>query len=350
MDYRSRLSGHQPVPSPSLLNPGFRQRHRCVKWLTLLAAFFIAPLVGGAFFGAALADFAGGVAGVAGVDGEEQKLTRVRVPKAAPNWDAPQKYYVTLLRMALEQGANGRPLPSIEDTLVMEQGRISYELSRGKNVDVYWMGSNIEREQKLRPIRIPLVRGLLGFRRIIIRKDMADDFAKVKNLQDLQRFTACQGLDWPDADILRASRLRVVQLAGYSNLFHALAGHRCDYLPRGYFETDSELKRFTPIHPELMLFKPLIIHYPFPMYFFTGSQNEYLAQWIETGLQRMISNGQLLEFITHHPYTSSAFPLQAAPNWVWIELPNPILSRQTDAGDRRYWFQQSDFQSDLRRD
>lgn len=323
MDSRfSRVLGQALAPDKHLLNTGCRRT--CLQLLFVLLVIAYPHLL--------LA--------------QEPVLTEVRVPKAAPNWVVPQDYYVSLLRQALLAGARGRLLPEIKETLEMEQGRISYELSKGQRLDIAWMGTDLEREKNLRAIHIPLVRGLLGFRRMIIRQDMAAKFVQVKNLQDLQRYSACQGLDWPDAEILRASGLRVVQLAGYRNLFHALAGRRCDYLPRGYYETDLELKQILPIHPELMLFEPLVIHYPFPMYFFTGRQNEYLAQWIEAGLEQMIDNGQLLATITNHPYTSSAFPLTASKNWVWINLPNPILSPGADADNSRYWFQQGDFQSD----
>lgn len=269
--------------------------------------------------------------------------TRIKVPRAPVEYAVAQDYFIGLTRLALQEGANGRPVPPVVETVQMEQGRIIHELNRGELVDIYWVGTNAEREQKLRAVRIPLVRGLLGFRRFIIRRDMAERFAQVKSLEQLRQYKACQGLDWPDTDVLRAAGLQVTELAGYGNLFRALVGRRCDYFPRGYFETASEMALHQPQHPELMVFEPLVLHYPFALYFFVGAQNEALAQWLELGLERMIDNGKLLAYMHEHPYTRAVLPLVSGTNWQWIFLPNPTLSPDTDFRNQRYWFRPEDF-------
>lgn len=269
--------------------------------------------------------------------------TPIKVPRAPVEYAVAQDYFMGLVRMALQDGANGRPVPPVVETVQMEQGRIIHELDRAALVDLYWVGTSAEREQKLRAVRIPLVRGLLGFRRFIIRRDMAGEFARVTSLEDLRQYRACQGLGWPDSDILRAAGLRVTELAGYGNLFRALVGRRCDYFPRGYFETSSEMALHQPQHPELMVFEPLVLHYPFALYFFVGVKNEALAQWLELGLERMIDNGKLLAYMHEHPYTREVLPLVSGADWQWIFLPNPTLPPDTDYRNKRYWFQPEDF-------
>lgn len=268
---------------------------------------------------------------------------QIKVPRAPVEYAVAQDYFIGLARLALQEGANGRPVPPVVETVQMEQGRIIHELDRAALVDLYWVGTSSEREQKLRAVRIPLARGLLGFRRFIIRRDMAEQFARVSSLEDLRQYRACQGLGWPDSDILRAAGLQVTELAGYGNLFRALVGHRCDYFPRGYFETASEMALHQPQHPELMVFEPLVLHYPFALYFFVGAKNEALAQWLELGLERMIDSGKLLAYMHEHPYTRDVLPLTSGPDWRWIFLPNPILSPDTDYRNARYWFRPEDF-------
>lgn len=154
----------------------------------------------------------------------------------------------------------------------MEQGRAAYELNRGALIDIFWMGTSIDREQQL-------------------------------------------------------------------------AGKRCDYFPRGYFEVDPELKSFGQRYPRLQHHNSLILYYLYAIYFFVSHKNEALAQWIEQGLEKMIDDGELLAHMKRYPLTSHVFPLQNAfAPWNIIQIPNPSLSADTDTTNPRYWFQPSDFE------
>ncbi len=264
--------------------------------------------------------------------------------------DVRHDYYIGLLQQALIKGANGREVPLLEQTSFMDQERAAYELNRGKLIDIYWMGTNISREQKLRAIRIPLERGLIGYRSFIIRADQHSDFdaiahaAASSRLGLLKRKVACQGLGWPDVDIMRAAGLHVITSPGFEELYKRLAAGRCDYFPRGYFEVESELNDRASEYPSLQHYPSLVLHYTFPIYFFVKKDNEALAQWIEQGLEKMIDTGELLAYMKNHPLTSHVFPLnKKSASQVVIDIPNPYLSADTDYSNARYWFQPADF-------
>ncbi|HEY7885071.1 MAG TPA: hypothetical protein VIC08_09015 [Cellvibrionaceae bacterium] len=268
----------------------------------------------------------------------------LKVPKSQQTEGVSQQYFVGLLQMALTEAADGRTVPQIQETAFMEQGRATYEVLRGELIDVFWMGANTEREKSLRAIKVPLTRGLVGFRRLIIHRDRYEQFAQVETLDDLKAFTACQGLSWPDTEILRHAGLRVRELAGGNEgLFRAVVAGRCDYYPRGYFEALSEIARYQPDYPEIMLLDSLVVHYPFAIYFFVSPENEALAEWIETGLERMIDNDKLLRFMTEQPLTQMAFPLQSGADWRWFPLVNPLLTDPVIGTQKRYWVQPTDF-------
>lgn len=270
----------------------------------------------------------------------------LNIPKPQADSQVAQDYYTQLLRLALMNGAAGREVPELRATSSMEQGRATYELNRGTMIDVYWMGTTIEREKKLRAIRIPLDRGLIGYRRFIIRADRQMEFDAVKNGADLKRLLACQGLDWPDVEIMRAARLRVTEVAVLEGLYQQVVAKRCDYFPRGYYEAVPELAQRKVSYPELIEHNGLVLHYPFAVYFFVRRDNEELAQWIERGLEQMIDTGDFLAYMKNHPLTSHVFPLNkiTAP-WHTVHIPNSFLPADTNHTNSRYWFQPSDFES-----
>lgn len=205
------------------------------------------------------------------------------------------------------------------------------------------MGTDRDKEQQLRAIRIPLERGLMGFRMLTIRQSQFDKFNQISSLQQLHKLTACQGLSWPDTKILQHAGLKVLTSPVYENLFKQVNAGRCDYFPRGLHEGQTELRERAALYPELVRYPNLMLHYPFAIYFFTGKQNETLAQWIEHGLEMMIADGELLAHMQQHPLTAHVFPLSQFRMQHWLELSNPGLSPDARYLDRRYWFVPADF-------
>ena len=273
----------------------------------------------------------------------QTKVRVIKVAAAKAEFAVAQDYFVTLLRLALEKGANGRTVPVIHDTQLMEQDLGVQEMIRGKKVDVYWMGTDQERERKLRPIRIPLDRGLIGHRRFIIHQRMQGAFDGIRDLQTLSGYSACQGVDWPDTKVLQGAGLKVREIISFERIFKEVATLRCEYFPRGYFEGYSEVTQRKETYPELMFYEKLILEYPFALYFFVNAKDEELARWIENGLEKMIDEGRLLEHMKTHPLTRNAFPLNKVKDVRWIHIDNPDMPAGTDYNNPRYWFQPDDF-------
>lgn len=268
----------------------------------------------------------------------------IKVAAAKPEFAIAQDYFVQLLRKALEAGANGRAVPTINETHLMEQDLGVQEMIRGKKVDVYWMGTDQERERKLRAIRIPLDRGLIGHRRFIIQQRMKGAFDGVADINALRSYSACQGVDWPDTKVLRNAGLNVREIISFERIFQEVATLHCEYFPRGYFEGYSEVEQRKATYPDLMFYENLVLNYPFALYFFVNAKDEELARWIELGLEKMIDSGEFLKYMEHHPLTRVAFPLNKVKNLRWINVENAGMPAGTDYKNPRYWFQPEDFQ------
>ena len=263
------------------------------------------------------------------------------IPDTSEAFRIPQSYFTGLLRKALVNGANGRPVPLLLEQPFVEQGRATSELLRGRLIDVYWMGTNKKRETELRAIPIPLSRGLLGFRRFAIHRDKIPVFDRIRTREDLISLRACQGSNWPDTAIMRASGLSVRELANIDTVYRYLANGTCDYFPRGHYEIEYELAERASLYPHLVVYDGLMLYYPFAMYFFVSHDNEELGKWIEQGLERMIDTGEFLAFMQQHPLTASSFPL-ARPNSRIIAIPNQEMEGRLDYKNQRYWFQLED--------
>jgi len=270
--------------------------------------------------------------------------TELKVPLPRSEYDISHQYYVGLLRLALQKAAKGRDTPRLVTTVKVEQADSIQALAQQKLIDVFWVGTDHNKEQQLRAIKIPLERGLMGFRKFTIVRSMKSQLDQVHELADLKKLRACVGTDWPDRAILEHAGLPILAVDHYEQLFAQLAAGACDYFPRGLHEGKAELSLRAAHYPQLVRYQDVMLHYPFAVYFFTSHDNEALAQWIEEGLEQLIRNGELLNYMQQHPLTRHVFPLSQYQAKSWITLENPIISDTNTMAMPRYWFLPVDFQ------
>lgn len=267
------------------------------------------------------------------------QATAVTVIRPQSEFDASHDYFVGLLQMALDLTQEEFGPEQVTFTRsVLQQGRALAELKHNTGqLDVYWAGTDSLREKELRPIRIPLIKGALGIRVAIIRKDRLNDFQQIHTLADLQHFSACQGTHWPDSDILENAGIRVLRNPVYEPMFAMVNAGRCDYFPRGIHEGFVEMKAREQQYPELMLYEGLLIQYRFPMYFFVAQSNKALAIRIEKGLRAAQANGQFDRYMQQHPTTAHLYPLASWIHRPSVHLPNPDLPDETPLQDKNLW-------------
>ena len=251
--------------------------------------------------------------------------------------DQRNHYYLGLLSMALEKTRDSHSdFVLAVSHLKMQQGRALNELERGANIDVVWSMSTQEREAKLLPIRIPLLKGLLGHRIFIIRKNDENRFLNISSTQQLKHLVAGQGHDWPDTRILRANGFPVMTSPSYEGLFDMLNHERFDYMPRGIQEPWNELATHKGLG--LMVEKSLLLKYRAPIYFFVNLKNKALAQRIEAGLNMAINDGSFDDYFYNCPSNKQVFKLAALEKRKVFELENPYLSVKTPIDDDRLWY------------
>lgn len=268
----------------------------------------------------------------------------LKIPKSRSTFDISHDYHLTLLNMALVQAAKGRVVPKFEILKTrMSQGRASIELMKGEMLDVYWLGSDKETNERLRAIKIPTTRSLIGYRKFLINRESLEAFEKVKSVEDLKKFAACQGAHWPDTKVLAAAQLPVTTSTIYEDLFKMLDAKRCDYFPRAYHDIKNELFNIKGLYPNLIQYDRILLHYPFAVYFYTNKSNEALARWIEEGLEELSEKGAIEALMVKHPLTAHVFPLKDETHTLYLPLHNFRLDPNTETTNRKFWFIPEDF-------
>ena len=251
----------------------------------------------------------------------------------------PQQGYVTaLLQLALARSGQAYALRRSE--LRMVQTRAMQEIATASgSVDVVWAMTSRAREAHLLPVRIPIDRGLIGWRVALIQARQPQLLRGVHRIAALARLSAGQMRDWPDSAILRANGLRLDTSSTYEGLFRQLAAGRIDYFPRSVIEAQSELASHAQL--PLALDAHLVIRYPAALYFFVGRHRPELARHIEIGLESMLADGSFAQLFQQH-FGRLADGLKLSHRYM-LELANPDLPEETPLARKALWYRQNHY-------
>jgi len=248
------------------------------------------------------------------------------------------EYRWKLLELALAHGQEGqepfRLLPYAED---ITQNR-GLSLLQSGEIDVVALGTNPAREASARPIRIDILRGIIGFRVFLIR---ASDQARITPMDDTTlRQQLIFGLerDWADLPIMLANGFKVETTSGYENLFAMLDAGHFDAFPRGLNEVYRDLAQYQKTYPRLALEQTKALYFPFPIYFCVNKNNTVLAQKIERGLTLASKDGSFRKLFTTY-YAEEITLMRKHPRHV-LRLANPNLPAGAAEPETAWWWKQ----------
>lgn len=247
-------------------------------------------------------------------------------------------YYWELLKSALDATASKwGPYTLAPSDVVANADRSQSMLEASKTISLLVRTTSVERETALRPILIPLDKGLTGYRLFLIQKPTQDRLKQVQSLDDLKAFSIGQGQGWVDTVILRNAGLKVEAGAGYPALFRMLQAGRFELFSRGVNEIGKEFEAGRQSNSELAIDKYLMLYYPLPRYYFFARtpDGERLAQRVEEGLRILKANGQFdRQYKVFKRQVLAG--LQLSGRRVF-RISNPTLSPQTPLAQSEYW-------------
>lgn len=240
--------------------------------------------------------------------------------------DPDNNYYVRLLKAALEHADGSFEVQSSKEFMV--QGRALREIGRGNEVDVSWSMTSPEREEILHAVPVPIDKGLIGWRVLLVRQPEPLQLQQ----RNKQQFRFVQGHDWPDTQILQHNGLRVETTAEFRSLFAMVSAGRVDAMPRSVLEFEDELQT---VASALFVAPDVLLYYPAVQYFFVAKEDHELAIALEQGLLRMLDNGSF-ERLFQQAFGTMLASL-SREHWQVIVLENPWFTLQDKANDPAFF-------------
>lgn len=186
---------------------------------------------------------------------------------------------------------------------MLSSSRAKFETERGRLINLHystgWEGEFLNEENIIK-IRHPILKGLLGMRSLVIRKEDIAKFEKVNSVQDLKRFRAGQGKSWYDVSILQNQGIQVVPSTVFQNLAPMLVAKRFEFLPLSILEAQAAVDSFEHPSRKIAISDDLALFYPLPIHLCISKSAPDLAQRLDVGVARTVADGSLEQLFSAH--------------------------------------------------
>jgi ABC-type amino acid transport substrate-binding protein len=246
------------------------------------------------------------------------------------------EYRWKLLELALAHTPDGSAAPQLTPYAEEVTQNRGIQLLQTGAIDVIALGTNAERESQMAPVKIDILRGIVGFRVFVIRASDQQRFASLDDLAMRQQLTFGLNGQWADVPVMRANGFTVETSTSYENLFNMLVAKRFDAFPRGLNEAARELEERKTSYPQLAVEQTKALYFPFPVYFWVKKDNKALAQRIERGLTLAMADGSFHKlFDTFHAKEIASL---AKEKRHVIRLSNPNLPPGNPEPDTHWWW------------
>lgn len=196
-----------------------------------------------------------------------------------------------------------------------------------------------EREESAIPIRLPIRKGLLSYKVLVINKDNLKMFDGVKSLADLRAYKLGVVYDWLTADIMHNNAFDVMSAPSFQGLFRMLNVGRFDYTILGVNEVFPILASLKDQNLNLTIAPNIALYIDTPSYIFVSNKSPRLAERISWGMEKMVGNGSFDKIFSqyHQPYIEEA----NLKGRTIISISNPelaLLETPPPYGRTELWF------------
>lgn len=214
-------------------------------------------------------------------------------------------YQIAALRLALEKTVPTHGPYAIKRIVESySTRRVRREVFAGKHLNVHvgpWRSQDPDNpfDRNIK-IEYSVMGGMLGYRKLLVRRDDLDKFARIRSDADLKRMVAGQGRDWAEVAIYRHNGYQVDDRANLSTLLPMLVSKRFDYLPMSVIEVDSVLELYPRLASKLAVVPGMLIQYDFPTVFYVSASRPDLAARLEQGMAKASKDGSLHALLDRH--------------------------------------------------
>jgi len=238
-------------------------------------------------------------------------------------------YIAELLVLALEK--SGIEFEHVPIKNLPSQKRTLLLLGEDNAIDLTWTVTNVKREEQALAVKIPLDKGLLGYRIPLIHKKNPELFKNKRHTTDIRKLHFGLRFDWPDLEIFKQNELSTFSFTTNSQAINLLKSSRIDAIPDGVLEVGSY-----EYPPELTYDKHVVLYYPSAVYFFVAKENQILHDALERGLNLSLKDGSWQKLFDKH--FSQVIKNVDLSKRTLIRLDNPLLPRTAPIDMPKYWF------------
>ena len=262
--------------------------------------------------------------------------TKVTYPAYETGTDSRFNDLIEILQTALEKTVpEFGPFALTPSRAKMNEQRYLAELKDGQMINIAWSSTSVEKESEFLPLRIPLRKGILGYRIALIAKEGQSKIDAAHGIEDLKKLTVGQGRGWGDVKLYKSNGISVTETE-YVNLFKMTNEGRIDMFPRGISEVFSEFGIYAKDNPNLAIEKNLLIYYPWPYYFFFNKNDIVLHHRIDVGIRKMMKDGSFDAIFKK--FNGKAIEQANFKGRRVIRITNFLLPKETPLGDASLWF------------
>ena len=251
--------------------------------------------------------------------------------------DSRDRYTLLILKAVLEASSAKYGAYELRTSpLGMERDRLLLEMHKGELVNLSAQITSAEWERKLIPIRIPIDKGLSGYRISLINGGRQAQFSEIGTLAQLKQLTLGAGRQWSSTAVFEGAGFKVAQGNSTAGLHSMLAADRFQHFPRGIEEALFEQAAYAPAFPALAIERSLAIYFPLPRYFFVAPGHERLALRLDYGLHLLIADGRFDQIF--HGFYDEMIDKVGLRKRRLFKLDNPLLSPETPLANKAYWY------------
>lgn len=218
----------------------------------------------------------------------------------------------------------------------MMRNRAQAALHTGTLINVYFSPASENLNKNTIPIKIPIRRGILSYRLLLIHQADIPLFAKVKTAEDLKKLTAGLQNEWITTAIMADAGFKIRRAQTYDGLFLMLENRRFHYIPRGIHEIYDELAVRKAVAPDVVVEPNLALYMIMPTYTYVSPAEPRLARRLEAGLTKMVENGDLEALFNRH-YADDIAKAKLSGRTI-IEINNPSFNDYSLLENKKLWF------------
>ncbi len=257
-------------------------------------------------------------------------------PKPTTQHPLLSDYPIELLRMALAKAE--APYVVIPSFKSLPKNRALFRLKNQEGIDVLWSDTSTLKEKDFYPIKIPIYKGLSGWRIPLVNKTRNLSTEQIGSFDKLKQYSLIQGSDWPGRKVFEANHIVVHHAYEQASLYEMLGKNRGDMLFQSVVELSGQEK--THRYYGLEIDDNIAVRYPSAVYFFVHKDNRALAGAIEKGLSASISDGSF-DTLFDRSLTPFLKSCRLSERTI-LDIENPDVPEAMPLGDQALWYRLED--------